>query len=78
MNAKKMNISHFVRNIQGPFMIHPQQAAAMMPVIRAILTGTSLDAFIDEKKVGKKIACADYFAGNLFLLAVDMSRSLSM
>lgn len=63
MNAKKMNISHFVRNIQGPFMIHPQQAAAMMPVIRAILTGTSLDAFIDEKKVGMKIACADYFAG---------------
>ena len=46
-------------------MIHPQEAAAMMPLVRGIIAGYHMDdADETEKKAGQKISCADYYVGS--------------
>lgn len=59
-----MNLSIFARNLRGPFMIHPQQAAAMMPVVHGILAGMEFDLDDSERHGGAKVSCRDFYTGD--------------
>ena len=46
-------------------MIHPQEAAAMMPLVRGVIAGYHMDDIDEsEKKAGQKVSCADYYVGS--------------
>lgn len=61
-----MNLSLFTKNLRGPWMIHPQEAAAMMPLVRGVIAGTHIEDIDEaEKKAGQKVSCADYYAGDV-------------
>lgn len=59
-----MNLSIFARNLRGPFMIHPQQVAAMMPVVHGILAGMEFDLDDSERHGGAKVSCAEFYTGH--------------
>lgn len=61
---KKMNLSIFAKNLRGPYMIHPEQAAAMMPIVHGILSGMHVETDEDPRQAAKKVACKDYFTGD--------------
>lgn len=58
-----MNLSSLALNLRGPWMIHPQQAAAMLPLVRGILDGNLIDLDKSERKEAKKVSCADFYVG---------------
>lgn len=45
-------------------MIHPQQAAAMLPLVRGILSGNLASLDNAERKEAKKVSCADFYVGS--------------
>lgn len=45
-------------------MIHPQQAAAMLPLVRGIIAGNLIDLDKAERKEAKKVSCADFYVGD--------------
>ena len=59
-----MNLSLFAQNLRGPWMIHPQQAAAMLPIVHGILAGNLIEFDGSEKQEPRKVSCADYWAGD--------------
>lgn len=58
-----MNLSLFTRNLRGPFMIHPQQAAAVLPLIHGILAGNEIADQDIERTGPEKVACRDFYTG---------------
>lgn len=48
-----MIISNFTRNLRGPWMMHPEQASVMLPVLKGILQGyiTELDKAPEPKTI---------------------------
>lgn len=58
-----MNLSIFARNLRGPFMIHPMQAAAVLPLVHGILAGNEVDVKDDEQKASRKVSCSDFITG---------------
>ncbi len=59
-----MNLSSLAQNLRGPWMIHPQQAAAMLPLVRGILSGNLAELDNAERKEAKKVSCAEFYAGD--------------
>lgn len=58
-----MNLSLFTRNLRGPFMIHPQQAAAVLPLIHGILAGNEIADQDIRRTESEKVACRDFYTG---------------
>lgn len=59
-----MNLSSLAQNLRGPWMIHPQQAAAMLPLVRGILSGNLVQIDDIERKEAKKVSCANFYIGD--------------
>ena len=45
-------------------MIHPQQAAAMLPIVQGVLAGNLIEFDGSEKQEPRKVSCADYWTGD--------------
>ena len=59
-----MNLSVFTKNLRGPWMLHPQQAAVMMPIVKGIIAGNLLEMDKDERKLSEKIELKDFYSGS--------------
>lgn len=60
-----MNLSIFAQNLRGPWMIHPEQAAVMMPIVRGIISGTHIDLDgVEKPALSKKVSCEKYYSGH--------------
>lgn len=59
-----MNLSVFAKTLRGPWMIHPQQAAVMMPIVKGVIAGNLLEMDKDERKLSEKIELKDFYSGN--------------
>lgn len=59
-----MNLSVFTKNLRGPWMLHPQQAAVMMPIVKGIIAGNLLEMGKDERKLSEKIELKDFYSGS--------------
>lgn len=57
-----MNLSVFAHNLRGPWMIHPEQAAVMMPLVRGIISGNHLSG-VEKPEFSKKVSCEAYYTG---------------
>lgn len=55
-------LSNLALNIRGPWMIYPEQAAVMLPVLKGILNGYITET--DPSPIGHKVSCADYAVGD--------------
>lgn len=59
-----MNLSLFAQNLHGPWMIHPEQAAVMMPLVRGIIAGNHLDlSGVEKPAISSKVSCQSYYIG---------------
>ena len=56
-----MVFSKFAQNLRGPWMIHPEQAAVMLPVLKGVLEGYITE--FDKPKAAGRISCSDFYAG---------------
>jgi protease-4 len=45
-------------------MLHPQQAAVMMPIVKGIIAGNLLEMDKDERKLSEKIELKDFYSGS--------------
>lgn len=52
-----MKLSNLAMNLRGPWMITPEQAAAMAPVLQGVINGYITE--IDKGPAARKISCAD-------------------
>ena len=57
-------------------MIHPEQAAVMMPIVRGILTGMALDADDNDKQEPKKVSCSDFYIGDAMAISPFKDKSV--
>lgn len=58
-------------------MIHPEQAAVMMPIVRGIMTGMHFDPEqLDDRQQPTKVACKDYFSGDKVAASPFMDKSV--
>ena len=59
-----MNLSLFTQNLRGPWMITPEQAAVMMPIVRGVIAGTHLDLdSVEKPAISSKVSCRSYYVG---------------
>lgn len=56
-----MVFSKFTQNLRGPWMIHPEQAAVMLPVLKGVLEGYITE--FDKPKSAVRISCSDFYTG---------------
>ena len=56
-----MVFSNFAQNLRGPWMIHPEQAAVMLPVLKGFLGGYITE--FSKARATKRVSCSDYVAG---------------
>lgn len=59
-----MKLSVFSRNLIGPWMIHPELAAAMLPIVHGIISGNLADFDESERKASRKVSCSDFYTGD--------------
>lgn len=59
-----MNLSNLALNLHGPWMIDPEHAALMLPMLKSVLKGYILES--DNTPKAHKVACSDYISGEKF------------
>jgi len=57
-----MDLSNLAKNLRGPWMIEPEQASIMLPVLEAILQGKTFQ-LESKHKEPYRIQCSDYISG---------------
>ncbi len=69
-----MRLSNFALNLRGAWMIHPEQASVMMPILNGIL-----DGYIEMENdypQSYKISCADYEFGDIIPAEAYKDKSI--
>jgi len=60
-----MDFSNLAKNLRGPWMIEPEHASLMMPVLESILQGKPFQ-LESKQKEPYRILCSDFIAGSAY------------